>query len=83
MENNSFDNNCPKDGTAFDGDGICSRGHHREEVLPEVEKGAEQNFLPSYSNKCVNINGHCSICGCPFPEGDDVCDAGHKIGVSY
>jgi ribosomal protein L32 len=80
-------------GQPFDSDGVCANGHiqDQEYFFPENEvrnkrTNKTRNKKRNKSTKltvCKPFACRCSICGAYIPEGDNVCDNGHMIGVEY
>jgi hypothetical protein len=74
-------------GQVFDQDGVCNNKHFagQEYFVPEnqVRNNLEKKKIPVEILICRNQNNHCSICGAAIPEGDNICDHGHMLGVKY
>lgn len=74
-------------GSHYDGEGICANRHVRgaKYFVPEnmARKHLEKENVPVEIKICRNINNHCSVCGAPIPEGDNICDNHHMVGLKY
>ncbi|MFP4515089.1 MAG: hypothetical protein ACLFNO_03755 [Parcubacteria group bacterium] len=74
-------------GHFFDQDGVCANGHFQDEEYfisgnLQSEKKKENSSLKK-EGTCQPFANRCNICGTYIPEGDNVCEHGHVIGVTY
>ena len=74
-------------GSHFDSDGVCNNKHFKghEYYVPKnkVMERLEKKNVPVDTQVCRSFGSRCNICGAMIPEGDNICDNGHMLGVKY
>jgi hypothetical protein len=74
-------------GQPFDNEGICNNKHFKNEEYFVPINMVRERFGQKNSSEdihiCKAMGNFCSICGAHIPEGDDICDNGHILGIKY